>query len=345
MKKFYTLSFILLTSLSFGQSLLNENFNYTVPGNVGGNTTTTTDGTGSNNWLTHSNTSGNSGSIDLVSGSLSYTGLATSVGNKVVLPGSNTSVPRDINRAIATTSSQVVYYSTLLNVTDNSQLGTTAGYFMGLGATAGVGVTTLGARLGITSASGTNYRLSIQNISGGTPTFSEVAQDLNFGITYLIVVKYDITVAAATIATLWINPSSLGGVEPAGGVSNASGTSSFTTFASVYLRNSTNTPKAEIDEIRVGETWASVTPSNLSVKQNSISGLNVYPNPVSNGVLYITSNSSNAKTVSVYDILGKQVVGSKTVNNAVNVSNLMKGAYIVKITEEGNTETRKLIIE
>lgn len=85
--------------------------------------------------------------------------------------------------------------------------------------------------------------------------------------------------------------------------------------------------------------------STLSVKQNSIAGLNVYPNPVKNGNLYITSNSSNAKTVAVYDILGKQVLNSKTSNNAVNVSNLKSGAYIVKVTEDGKTDTRKLIIE
>jgi hypothetical protein len=83
----------------------------------------------------------------------------------------------------------------------------------------------------------------------------------------------------------------------------------------------------------------------LSVKQNAISGLNMYPNPVSNGTLYITSNSSESKTVAVYDILGKQVLNAKVSNNAVNVSNLQSGAYIIKISEEGNTDTRKLIIE
>jgi hypothetical protein len=89
----------------------------------------------------------------------------------------------------------------------------------------------------------------------------------------------------------------------------------------------------------------SLADTNLSVQQNKIAGLNVYPNPVTNGTLYITSNSSNAKTVAVYDILGKQVLESKTSNNTVNVSNLKGGAYIVRITEDGNTDTRKLIIE
>ena len=83
----------------------------------------------------------------------------------------------------------------------------------------------------------------------------------------------------------------------------------------------------------------------LNSKKNSIAGLNMYPNPVSNGNLYITSNSNQAKSVSVYDILGKQVVRTNTVNNTVNVANLKGGLYIVKITEDGKTDTRKLMIE
>jgi hypothetical protein len=83
----------------------------------------------------------------------------------------------------------------------------------------------------------------------------------------------------------------------------------------------------------------------LSVKENAIAGLNMYPNPVSNGTLYITSNSSEAKSVGVYDVLGKQVLNAKTSNNAVNVSNLTNGVYFVKITEDGKTATKKLIVE
>ena len=83
----------------------------------------------------------------------------------------------------------------------------------------------------------------------------------------------------------------------------------------------------------------------LSVRQNSIAGLNVYPNPVRNGNVFITSNNSVAKNVALYDILGKQVLSGKTTNNALNVSALRSGTYILRITEEGKTDTKKLIIE
>ncbi|WP_269240825.1 T9SS type A sorting domain-containing protein [Flavobacterium limnophilum] len=83
----------------------------------------------------------------------------------------------------------------------------------------------------------------------------------------------------------------------------------------------------------------------LGVKQNAIAGLNMYPNPVVNGTLFITSKSSEAKSVLVYDLLGKQVLNTKTSNNAVNVSNLKGGSYIIKITENGKTDSKKLIIQ
>ncbi len=89
----------------------------------------------------------------------------------------------------------------------------------------------------------------------------------------------------------------------------------------------------------------SLADTNLSVKQNEIEGLSIYPNPVTKGTLYITSNSASAKSVAIFDVLGKQVLNAKTSNNAVNVASLKGGVYILKITEEGKIDTRKLIIE
>lgn len=353
MKKLYILSFVLLTSLSFGQVVLNESFDYTTPGFIGGNTTTPTDATGSNNWLTHSNTStvanvGLPGTIDVLSGSLTYSGLATSTGNKVYLSGNNSTVSRDVNRAI-TTSATVLYYSALINVTDNTQLSTTISgnnsYFLALAATSGTAVTTLGARLAaLSSNGGSNYTLNIQNNNGGSNTvYTANPGDLNFGTTYLVVVKFDLTTTPST-ATLWVNPTSLGGAEPASTITSNLGTTTFATLGSIAIRNASGTPKVEIDEIRVGETWASVTPTNLSVNQNAIAGLDIYPNPVTNGVLNINTTANDAKNVVVYDVLGKQVVNTTISGSTVNVANLKNGVYIVKITENGKTATRKLVI-
>lgn len=344
MKKFYILTLLLVGTLSYGQTILYEGFNYSTPGYIGGNLGTTTDAVGSNNWATHSNTSTNTGTIDVIAGSLSYPGIYPSTGNKVLLPGNNTAVPRDINRGF-TGSGTVMFYSVLINVIDNTQLSaTTPSYFMGFGTASGASAGNFGGRLAIASSNtGANYRLSIQNTSTGTPTFTDFNQDLVFGTTYLVVVKYDAGTSPTT-ASLWVNPASLGGAEPAATAVNNSGTAAFTAFASVFLRNNATTPKVEIDEIKVGATWADVTSAVLGVKQNAIAGLSIYPNPVSNGTLFIDTNANAEKKVVVYNVLGKQVLSTTISGNSINVGNLNSGVYIVKVTEEGKTATRKLVI-
>lgn len=84
---------------------------------------------------------------------------------------------------------------------------------------------------------------------------------------------------------------------------------------------------------------------NLASNTNSISGLSVYPNPVKNGVFYINTNANAERTVTVFDVLGKQVLNTTTSESAINVTSLNAGVYMVQITEEGKTATKKLVIE
>jgi hypothetical protein len=218
-----------ISGIGHAQIILYEDFNYTPPTYIGGNGAA---GSSSNNWTTHSVTTGQTTTIDVVNGNLSYTGLFPPNGYKVSMFGNNNLTSRDINRAF-TSASNILYFSVLLNLVDNSGITTTGDYFMHFGATAGSTVTIFGGRLGVKSVnSGANYRFMIENTSGGTPTFTEFAQDLTFGTTYLVVVKYNKS-ASPTVANLWVNPASLGGAEPSGSVSNSSGTGAFATFASI----------------------------------------------------------------------------------------------------------------
>lgn len=78
---------------------------------------------------------------------------------------------------------------------------------------------------------------------------------------------------------------------------------------------------------------------------DAITGLKVYPNPVNNGILNITSANVTEKAVVIYDVMGKQVFAGTTINNVVSISTLNAGIYMVKITEEGKTATRKIVVE
>ena len=85
--------------------------------------------------------------------------------------------------------------------------------------------------------------------------------------------------------------------------------------------------------------------TTLQNQNNEIAGLKVYPNPVSNGVLHVESSLNLEKTVSLFDVLGKEVIKTTTSNTTINIANLNSGIYFVKITEGEKTATKKLVVK
>lgn len=96
---------------------------------------------------------------------------------------------------------------------------------------------------------------------------------------------------------------------------------------------------------RIDNVTFTGTAFTAGVKQNQIADLKLFPNPLTGNVLNIATNNNVEKSVAVFDVLGKQVLNAKTVNGTVNTGNLTSGVYVVKITEEGKTATRKLIVQ
>jgi hypothetical protein len=68
--------------------------------------------------------------------------------------------------------------------------------------------------------------------------------------------------------------------------------------------------------------------------------IKVYPNPVKDK-LFIQGLLKPTK-ISVYNLLGKLVL-SKITLNEINVNNLQRGIYIIKIKEEQREVIRKFI--
>lgn len=79
-------------------------------------------------------------------------------------------------------------------------------------------------------------------------------------------------------------------------------------------------------------------------KPSANDGLGFYPNPVTNGKIYITSKSTAEKEIIIFDVLGKKVLQSSTSSKEINISNIPAGVYIIKIKEDETTVTRKLIV-
>ncbi|MFY7810374.1 MAG: T9SS type A sorting domain-containing protein [Flavobacterium sp.] len=116
----------------------------------------------------------------------------------------------------------------------------------------------------------------------------------------------------------------------------------------------TATPSTAVNMVcLVGEstTGALVTPRNnadflpLSNTQFEIDGFKTYPNPVTNGVLNITTSSNDLKTIEIFDVAGKKVFNTIISGENVNVSALKTGVYMIKVTENNKVSTQKLMIK
>lgn len=167
--------------------------------------------------------------------------------------------------------------------------------------------------------------------------------DVNTPITLVTSYSYD-----NLISKLYINPTS-NSIMPA---ANATTLARATAIAvdRVRLNQSSNaaTPYITLDEIRVANNWGESLggASTLGVAKMDVTKFSVYPNPVTDGKLFISSNNSSEKQVAIYSVSGQKVLQAKTNNNAeINVSQLAKGAYILNISENGKSESKKLIIQ
>ncbi len=262
MKRLLLIPILLWAGCSFGQIV--DQFNYT----------TALDATG---WVSHGGTAGQmtpTATASDAGNSLSFSGFQASVGNRVLLVAGNT---QDVNKGL-TGITGTGYYSFLLKVANTTGMSASGDYFAGFGVNNLSSLTTFAARLFVKPGSVANtFKLGIQNYTGGTPTQTYGATDYPVGTTVLVVVKLNTTTSPYT-ANLFVNPVP-GATEPAPTASNNSGTTTnFTTFGSLFLRQGGSLPNTtgnlEIDEIRAGSTWASVTPAG-AVSCNTTNTLNI----------------------------------------------------------------------
>jgi hypothetical protein len=83
----------------------------------------------------------------------------------------------------------------------------------------------------------------------------------------------------------------------------------------------------------------------LSTQDALINMFKVYPNPSNTGFVNIKSNQMGAVQAQVFDMLGKQIINTTVVNERLKVSSLNAGIYIVKLTQNDRTTTKKLILQ
>ncbi len=82
-----------------------------------------------------------------------------------------------------------------------------------------------------------------------------------------------------------------------------------------------------------------------NLRNDEIVGFKLYPNPAIADVVYVTTQNNNLKEVRVYDVFGELVLTEKLSTKAMNISRLSPGVYVVQVTENEKSITRKLVVK
>jgi hypothetical protein len=213
---------------------------------------------------------GTGSQITIAADNLTVSGLATSSGHSINVGGEGTSARFAFGGAI---TSGTVYFSFALRLTDVSAVTTSGIFWAGFNNSLGsqsTTPTTVSTRL-ITKPSGAGFQIGLDRNSGQASAFVYDPTVYNLGDTVFVVGAYAINSGTANdVAKLWVNPSSVtfGGAEPGGNLSFAGTGADITVNSLVIFDRATtspvgSTPVGIVDEVRVGTSWADVTPPDV----------------------------------------------------------------------------------
>ncbi len=218
-----------------------------------------------NGWAAHS--AGGTNAITAVSPGLTLTGYPGSgVGNTANMTTSG----EDDNRTFAIQSSGSVYAAFMVRVSE-AAVDPIGGYFFHLGPDP-IG-TTFRGRVFIKKDASNNIAFGISKAATADPNVAFTGFTFSLNTTYLVIVKYTIVDGASNdTVDLFVSPT-VPATEPAPTVSALDNlTQSDISPGSVALRQGTASthPTVQVDGIRVGTSWASVTTGSVAPQQNVV---------------------------------------------------------------------------
>ncbi|MEI7508111.1 MAG: T9SS type A sorting domain-containing protein [Flavobacterium sp.] len=263
---------------------------------------------------------------------LAYTGLNVT-GNAVKLSGSG----NDAMVPFTDQTSGTVYVSFLMQVT--STTGVTTFPALTYYASFTKSTPSYQARLFLNTTSATQYQIGLDANAAVTTNLDTTSRTV--GDVLLVIMGYDFSTQTLKA---WINPSNLATFATTTPTLTSIATTAISDIGGFVLRQDSGltTPTTIIDEVKIFNNPAFLL-SNAQF--NEIAGFKVYPNPVTDGKLFVETAINGNKEITVYDTLGKQVLSTITNTNEVNVANLLSGMYFVKVSEDNKTSYSKFIVK
>jgi len=200
-------------------------------------------------------------------GNLTVPGLASPIGNQILFYGATG--PSARFPIGPTTNQGTVFFSFALRVADLSGLSVIGDYLAGFNDAVGTQSTTptvVGTRV-LTRLLATTggYVIGLDKSSGVPDNYKWDTHSFTVNDTVFIVGSYSFTVGAPHTARLWINPNPAdfgAATAPPETLNSVSGTDLKQIASFIYFQRPQGVqPKATLaDELRIGPTWASVTP-------------------------------------------------------------------------------------
>ncbi|HKC67768.1 MAG TPA: T9SS type A sorting domain-containing protein [Bacteroidia bacterium] len=103
-------------------------------------------------------------------------------------------------------------------------------------------------------------------------------------------------------------------------------------------------------------TYAAKIKSHSNQNNNRVSGISkvansnsirIYPNPATNALTISFANTANKASVKIFSVIGSEVlsINQTSAGNSllIDISNLASGTYMVQITTDNTTETKKIV--
>lgn len=199
----------------------------------------------------------------------------------------------------------------------------------------------------ITVLANGNWGLKVRKADKTFAEFdSQVSATAHEGQTVLLVlgVKFDQTTDSIL---LYINPSSLGGAQPANPAIACKTTGDMDMlFKNLGIYGSKDANKVSYDDIRLGDTYKAVTPvaqagmksaalANSMKRQEASTALVIYPNPAVEKLF--VANVAECADIQIINTFGQVMLSSRATSSNVELSleSLQSGIYFVRIVNQG----------
>jgi hypothetical protein len=263
----------------------------------------------------------------------------------------------DVNRKFSPINTTNSVFVSFLAQIDSAQ--TTADYFFHLGQNT-IGTTNYRGRVFV-RRNGNGWSLGL---SKSNETQVDDNTILNFGQTYLVMLKYSFSTATSSDdqVMLYVYSSGIPLSEPGNPIVTIGPTglgtgSDPSNIGSVAIRQGSSTPTGYVDGIRVDSSWSNAIPTSVKSQSSTLLTKFVlqqnYPNPFNSSTMFkFFVPTANHAVLKVFNLLGQEVATlfdgiaqAGTLYTAhFNAANFPSGVYIARLENGGNRIIKKMVL-